>query len=829
MAPRLLDFAGLVTSPGQWARAPASLRRAWNATIEAPGVIRKRRGFEARLALSTVSAQGIWKLLSSASWGSNMLAHAGPQIAGAGTALFYGNPDNNVAWTAVPSVSLPVSAPATARMQACDGAGSVYLTSAEGPRRLESSVLSGFLRFAGMPMGLAPDTYSMQTGAPGYTILSGSPGTAIPDQQARAYRVTWHRRTPEKLELGGPPSSRLVLRNISGTSGWVTGVTKNATLRIRIPSEHGDGDDSPVVGDNYYFRLWGSLAAANPDDEMYLVYESPPLTVGQLAAGYATVTDSTPNAVLPGGPRLHTNLRDFPPADASVAQGLSQADDPPPFAKAIASWRDITWYGNTTSRRFLRETLYVVGTGGLAADDKFTVAGTDFVAKTTPTIASNQFAVVTSLATLELNVEATVRNLCEAINRANLGVYAYYTSLPGQFSGNFVLVDNTPTQAAVTCSWVIAAADVGLPTLAQTASETFTNGLYFSKVGRPDAVPPVNFLAVGPSNSTILRLTPFRDQLLVWTTAGLYRVTGSSVFDFSVEPLDLTLRLFSPELVAPCEDAVYAWCKEGIVRITEAGRDVISEPIEATLEELLRVVGRTIFETFAFVVADAFRHRVLFWYPTDTNANASGCTEYLQFDTRTQKWTQGGVNNVGGSYVDWNLRPESRSCGAVRVSDDKLILGQGAKARDDASETMLFRERATYTADDYLDAHVGDNGSSLVNAAVAASLRFQFLAEDPALAAHWQHLVLYLEGGELTWRPLSLGLAVSFTTEDVAESAGLSVVPVTNFLRVEVPSTHRRAGSLLIGIDDSNAAFMGLGLVVPRVGDVAPTVRRAGG
>lgn len=120
-------------------------------------------------------------------------------------------------------------------------------------------------------------------------------------------------------------------------------VTTTSTVRLHITIP--DGVDS-----NYFFQIYRSSVAqatgANsfddvvPSDELQQVYEAFPIPA-ELAAREITVVDITPDAFR--GANLYTN--------ASTAEGILQANEPPPFAKDINRYRNSVFYANTRTNQ----------------------------------------------------------------------------------------------------------------------------------------------------------------------------------------------------------------------------------------------------------------------------------------------------------------------------------------------------------------------------------------------------------------------------------------------------------------------------------------------
>lgn len=135
-------------------------------------------------------------------------------------------------------------------------------------------------------------------------------------------------------------------------------LTTSATviLTITIPED---------VTSDYFFQVYrsdiviatgvGNVTDLVPNDEMKLVYEAFP-TPAELAAGVVVVEDITPDAFR--GANLYTNEQ--------TGEGILQANDVPPFALDIKSFKNVTFYANTRTRQ--RKTMNLLGVANMLED-----------------------------------------------------------------------------------------------------------------------------------------------------------------------------------------------------------------------------------------------------------------------------------------------------------------------------------------------------------------------------------------------------------------------------------------------------------------------------
>ena len=780
-----VDFKGLVLAPGMLARDPASCTELINARIPARGIIRKRTGFQ---RLSGVSGGPIWSIMTSRVLGELdlFLVHMG--TSSTGSALRLG--DGSAALSAITAADgLAVTRTTNPRLRLCLSGPAHYLNSFEGIRRYEPTAPTT-LRSAGMPRGLAPDTYNMDGAV--YNVIAPAAGAWLANGANAAYRVTWHRfdsyANNSGVVYGGPPTGRLVVRNIAGSSGFTGGVA-NVTLRIPLPYEHGSA--STALTTSYFWRLWRSQSSTTgtAGDEMYLVAEAF-LTAGNIAAGYATVTDVTPDDILVGNAALHTNAVNVPPGEIPFIAGIDNADDPPPKAEDIADFAGCMFAGNVQDRA----AQALVLTTTLAGGTTITINGTALTAVVGAPAAA-QFTTIGGLATLALNIEATARNIVEAANRisATTGVRAYHltqsASSPGIILFEYVLHDTSFSLASSAAAF--------RPDI--STSKTFsvvprTNGIKVSKPGRPDAMAPNLELSAGPGDSRVLRLVAQRDALVVFTDVGLYRITGSYP-DFVVTEFEQTFRLISSDLVCQTDDAVYAWGFEGIAEITENDCTIISGPIEPLVTYYLNDASlRSYIEASGFAVGYRLAHRAMFFY--NISSADPDATRWLEYDARTKTWAQGTLR-------------DGKSCGFVRWSDDRLTMGNWNGTSVDA---YLFLERFPNDATPYADAN-RSGGTDVVE----TSIKFQFQVPGVDKRPHWRDLLMQFESGELNF--FSLPSAMTVTWEIDGGTSPYTAAASEPLVRLATPDALARATRQQIQLTHNISEHFGLLAVEQDEGD----------
>lgn len=797
----LADFAGMVTSPGQLARNPASCLLSDNMLFDSAGVMRKRRG----VFRGGTSLTNIWSIFSSPQLNQNVLVHTGGSSPfGPGTqSIKIGT--GSGAWTTIPA---PDSANilSSKQMGFAMSNNNTYVTTTYGVRRIESDYFKAY--GAGMPRGVI-----------GNAGLTGVGGSLLASGYGRAYRLTWHVKDASGVELGGAPTGRAIVRNIAGAGGF-TGATQNPRITFYVPAQVLTAATNPTT--SWFYRLWASrtsqLSVADPDDEMYLVAEAY-LTGVPTVGGIITVDDTTPDQYLTGqSATLHTNTIAVPAGESGLFQGVVNEDACPPIAAALAQFADVMWYGNVSSLYRAQVTMLALPTIG----DTITVQVSGSVSQTTTFTfkaaigASTDVKIETGFASASNNIEATCMGFVGQFNSNfnTTGVTCMYISSSGNSPGTLFFeasaYNTTLTISTAAANWrgVSSGHNAG-------SSDTNANGLYFSKPYRADAVPPINFIAVGPKDNQILKLVPFRDRLFIFTTLGVWQITGTSYADFSLAPVDLSFHLRSERVAVVADDAIWAWGLEGFARITYGGVTYIHPPIDnlvesvAGLDPLPTLIPSTDLATIstdAFAVAYRSKHQVRWHFPTGTNnthaaGTNQGCQRWFVYDTRSQKWSTGSTQS-GVRY----------SAGAVRFSDDLLVLGQYASA----GATYLYTENSGFDSGDYSDDDVTG-----VQQPILATIIFQWQIQNPLGWSHFQQVVAHFDSPDAAgWQTPPSQLNFGFTTELSGGSSleALNIISSPRSVRVEVPMAARRAQALKVfmthGVNGEYFGLSGLGMMV---------------
>lgn len=203
---------------------------------------------------------------------------------------------------------------------------SLYLAGTAGVRKIESPSAS-----AHEPAGVATDYHTFTAFSRTGTEDATNDRVAIDPDSSVAYRYCWTRRDVNGYIRRSAPSPRMVGRNTDATDGVFATIS-----RLYLPTGIGAGDFLEL-----YRTVNSGDAEADPGDECYLVgaFE---ITSTQAGVGYIDVGDVWDvRADEELGQALYTN---------ASQGGILTANEVPPTARCLATWRDVTWFGNVNER-----------------------------------------------------------------------------------------------------------------------------------------------------------------------------------------------------------------------------------------------------------------------------------------------------------------------------------------------------------------------------------------------------------------------------------------------------------------------------------------------
>ena len=462
-------------------------------------------------------------------------------------------------------------------------------------------------------------------GGPSIETLTLSNGAQI------AYRMVWGYINENKATMLGAPSAFTTIINTTGES-------RDVEINASIP----DG-----VTTDYFYQIYRSVqtpsSSISPADQMQLVVQGTPSAM-DISNGYLVVTDQTPDSLK--GQALYTG---------SDVEGITQANYPPPTARDIGNFRGYVLYANYTLPYQLNLNIDGVGApNGVQIGDVITISTNtdtfDLTGASTEDTATGEFAVVTS-GTPSQNIADTAQSFIRVLNRYGMNdiCYAQYLSGPNDLPGQMLLYARPDIQ-----EFDIIASDNGtawtpnIDTTQTAEAENVPNGILIAKAQEPEAVPRVNRFLAGGIGNEILRVVPLRDYTIIFTNQGIYRLTGQSIGDFSVEPFDLTVQLVAPETAVALGNECWALSSQGAVSISDGGVRIRSGlQINNILQSLIQGAPNSL-RDYAFALGYESNQRFILALPDsegDTTALQQFCYNYI-----TDTWTNWDRNCTAG-YV----------------------------------------------------------------------------------------------------------------------------------------------------------------------------------
>ena len=617
-----LKVKGLYLSPNDYSSVPeGALLEASNCVLDKESVLESRRGqtFYSDDALADIPT-------SLFNYNDKILLYAG-------TSLLHD--DGTGTFTAYSGAYSP---PDTGyKIRGIEANRNFYFLTSVGTKKLDS--LTGTVKNAGAPPGL--DISGTLDGLTGFLGVDS----------AVAYRILWGYRDANNNLIIGAPSQRFEISKEATPLG-----TKNVKLTFTVPS----GIDT-----SWFYQIYRSEtfqpATAKVDDELYLVYEG-----NYVSGATVTVIDATPDTLV--GSTLYTS---------PSQQGIENANNPPPFARDICLFNNMTLYANTQNK----QRMLVTYLGGMALDSTVTVAGTTYTAKATENIASRQFALATTGTPAE-NIEDTALSLVRVINQytGNTAVYAYYLSGYEDLPGKMSFEERIQGGAAF---YMTSSAGSSFNPVVPVSGTTFVssndarqNGISISKVNQPEAVPLYAYVFVGSANKPIRRILALRDSVFIFKDDGIFRLTGNDFSTVVVSLFDGSKKLWAYESPVVFDNQIFCFVDQGVAAVSEQGVQIISKPIE---NRLLMVSQYSNFKDKTFGVGYDSDRKYFLW--TVESKNDSYATVAYVWNSVTMAWTT------------WDL---SRTCGMVLSGVNKLYMGN-------PENDYVYVERKTLTRMDYAD------------------------------------------------------------------------------------------------------------------------------
>lgn len=678
-----VSMKGTVTSPGTLLRPEGSFRSTVNAVIENPGVLRKAPGYSTTAiddGESTGEATQIWiddgfvHAVRAGTKDTAVVAISQDRdttaMAKATLVLLYSKEKDSTYGSSSLSVNSPVVVydPAeleddevvelyrkidanfpTGRLSTATFHNSIFFTTGKGVQRFDKETPGWIRRVGGLPNALPlrfmdwEDDFSAPDG--------GSTGGFLDYGYAVAYRAVWFFEYEDGRRVYGPPSSRTVIWNQDyayqpPSIPLLAQTARNVQLILQVPYRPESFSD-PLTSNNGEVGRYGCQMFRSrqtnlqdsiwPDDNMYLVNELY-LDPAFLSAGSPSTidfVDTTPDDGAFLGSQLYTN---------GANGGILSSNYGPENFHLLAEWRNRLWGANYCTKHRLELTMFALPVDG----DSITVGEEEYYFKINPTVPTAQTqTVITNSFGIPGNVYFTMQALCSDINKNSTTLYAYLISSPGAATlesgaGATVAIEHRlfTTYSTVNDFTVQFSTDILAKKFRPYDSQTSLNTLYSrnevtkdtlwcTKYGEPTSWPADDNYSVklGNSNLEILAMRAIEDGLYVFTTKGLFVVTGRTV-PFSVDLVDETFVLVGDECLTFAEGALWAWSTQGLAQIKNGRVQYVSGPIQDQLNQCVEDMhGKAVDvgswpvqkSAFAFMSSDTTHGRVFLWLPKLSN------------------------------------------------------------------------------------------------------------------------------------------------------------------------------------------------------------------
>ena len=287
------------------------------------------------------------------------------------------------------------------RLKTAIAASTLYMATDKGVMALEEAT-STVPRLSGIAEPLKPTPFAVQDSVVTPPKIPGflQPGKAV------AYRVLFGYVDSHGTPHFGPPSVKTTVSN-----PWAN----PASVNIDVPLLTVPTDVIGAIVEGTFVRVYRSVMADTEgatSDELYLVNETVIDTTMYGVDDTLTLPDTARQEFAVQSAPLYTN-----PTQGGVP------NDPPPFARDLATWSEREWYANTEQPYYLTAQLIgvegggtpTIPTTGIRVGDTMTIAGVVFTGTTGEDPPNREF-LVDSAGSAEQNISNTLASLAFVVN-----------------------------------------------------------------------------------------------------------------------------------------------------------------------------------------------------------------------------------------------------------------------------------------------------------------------------------------------------------------------------------------------------------------------------
>lgn len=508
-----------------------------------------------------------------------------------------------------------------------------------------------------------------------------------------AYRYCINYPDANNEEILSAPSPRCLIANTSAFIGYVAATAANPILRLFLPLATIGA--TPTNATIRVFRSKAVETTIEPSDEMGLVVERL-LTSTDWGRGYVDVKDITPDSLrgetLYASPSQEGLLQsnDEPPLvrDATGTllwdgSRLIIGGDTSTKPQGIFSILAVAGTNGIQNNQTLFGVKGVTGTPAAADEFKIDTSGTtaqnirntalnfcaavnrdqaDYYAYyiSAANEAPGKILMVSNLAGTDYfltnggrrdaffpkfgtsanfsltRVSSTVTaTVSSGTHSFEVGEQFTITNPSANFgAGPWTVLTTTSTTLTFTSAGSAVTASHNLRTFnpPETSEDRKINRVWESKPFMPEAFPALNYADVGADNSPIWTMAVVRNAVFAFKDDGLFIRTSPLTWEL----FDSTIRLVCPRSVQVLQNNIYAWTTQGVVAINDTGVEILSRPIEKTLNEFL-ITASSGNKEKGFAVARE-KERIYSLYVTNVDANYP--TQCFSFNTITRTWTR---------------------------------------------------------------------------------------------------------------------------------------------------------------------------------------------
>ena len=395
-----------------------------------------------------------------------------------------------------------------------------------------------------------------------------------------AYRICYKRTFINGKVQRSAPSSRLVI-SLDDAHDMDENDEFNVELSFNFPEDLHETDEVEIYSSH--------SITESPDDDLLLV-------------ATFKVSDFSQNSQkekLNGGVFLHS-LKDkegqFFLYTSTNQEGIQNQNDPIPHAESLSLYRNMLTFSDI--KQVPEQLIEMKPSRKIQSGDQIILSTDD---KSITIFASHSEGEDSFL--LTNNQKENISNLVTKINTHHENDFVHAYDLSDLDNTAFLLRSKNFSVKKFTIRFFQIAksqktaeeTDVFYPNLSHgwvVNQKHYKNRIAFSKPFVYEHVPYHRFLEIGAMEKKIFAVFEKMGYLYVFKEDGLFRVFGNSIEDFSIDLIDPDLVVFDKQGLLQVGNVIYAFCTQGIAKISFDGFQIISESIHQELTKRLQWSNR---------------------------------------------------------------------------------------------------------------------------------------------------------------------------------------------------------------------------------------------